>query len=178
MSSFYSYTDSFSSRKRRRQMREKIIFYVVGVIAAMLLAFVIIRFLGFGITMKGDSMKETIHDGQHMIAVRFTRAKQGDIIVFRNGDEDSSYYIKRVIGVPGDTVQITDGQILVNDETVEPKGSEAILSGGLASNKITLKEDQYFVLGDNYNNSEDSRVASVGNVNRDHIVGKILIKLW
>lgn len=178
MSSFYSYTDSFSTRKRRRQMREKIIFYIVGVVLSVLLAFLLVRFVGFGITMKGDSMKETIHNGQHLIGVRFTRAKQNDIIVFRNGDEDSSYYIKRVIGVPGDTVQIADGEILVNDKAVEPKGEETILSAGLAGRKITLKENQYFVLGDNYNNSEDSRVASVGNVSRDHIVGRIILKLW
>ncbi|MCQ2492226.1 MAG: signal peptidase I [Lachnospiraceae bacterium] len=177
MSSYYSYSDSFR-QNQKRQLREKIIFYSVGVIASILLAFVLVRFVGFGITMKGDSMKETIQNGQHLIGVRFTNAKQNDIIVFRNGDEDNSYYIKRVIAVPGDTVLISDEQILVNDKAVEQKGEEPIISAGLASKPITLKENQYFVLGDNYNNSVDSRVASVGNVNKDDIVGRIIFKLW
>jgi signal peptidase I len=104
--------------------------------------------------------------------------KRGDIIVFKTSDESSSYYIKRVIAVGGDTVQITDGKILVNDKEVEQKGSETILSGGLASDKITLSKNQYFVLGDNYNNSEDSRVSSIGNVSKKNIIGKIKFKLW
>ena len=61
---------------------------------------------------------------------------------------------------------------------IEQKGSEKILSGGLASKKIKLGKEQYFVLGDNYNNSEDSRVASIGNVKRDRIIGKVILKLW
>ena len=83
-----------------------------------------------------------------------------------------------MIGVPGDTVQIADGKILVNGEEIEKQGSEEILSGGLASSEITLGDNQYFVLGDNYNNSEDSRVSSIGNIKKENIIGKIKLRLW
>lgn len=176
------YTSTYLSRKKKRQLREKIIFYVVGILLTILVAFVLVRFCVFGITMRGDSMKPAMDDGQFCIASRLSyligSPKKDDIIVFKTSEEGSSYYIKRVIAVPGQTVQIVDGKILVNGKEIEMKGTETILSGGLANNKITLKKDQYFVLGDNYNNSEDSRVSSVGNVSKKNIVGKIKLKLW
>jgi signal peptidase I len=176
------YTTNYLLRKRKRQLKERIIFYVAGIIFTILLAFLLTRFCVFGITMRGDSMKTEIDDGQFCIASRLSymvgNPKRGDIIVFKTSDESSSYYIKRVIAVGGDTVQIADGKILVNDKEVEQKGSETILSGGLASDKITLSKNQYFVLGDNYNNSEDSRVSSIGNVSKKNIIGKIKFKLW
>ena len=174
------YTSTYLSRKRKRQLKEKIIFYVVGILIAILAAFLLVRFCFFGITMRGDSMKPNVSDGQFCIAGRYTigSPKRGDIVVFQKGEEGSSYYIKRVIAVPGDSVWITDGKILVNGKEIEQKGSEKILSGGLASTKIKLGKEQYFVLGDNYNNSEDSRVASIGNVKRDRIIGKVILKLW
>lgn len=176
------YTINYMARKRKRQMREKIIFYVVGVLLTIFVAFFLTRFCVFGITMRGDSMKPALDDGQFCIASRLSyligSPKKDDMIVFKTGEEGSSYYIKRVVAVPGETVQILNGKILVNGKEVEAKGTEAILSGGLANNKILLKKDQYFVLGDNYNNSEDSRVSSVGNVTKKNIVGKIKLKLW
>ena len=164
------YTSTYLSRKRKRQLKEKIIFYVVGILIAILAAFLLVRFCFFGITMRGDSMKPNVSDGQFCIAGRYTigSPKRGDIVVFQKGEEGSSYYIKRVIAVPGDSVWITDGKILVNGKEIEQKGSE----------KIKLGKEQYFVLGDNYNNSEDSRVASIGNVKRDRIIGKVILKLW
>lgn len=176
------YTINYSLRRKKRQRKEKIMFYTIGIVIAVALAFLVIRFCAFGITMRGDSMKSTIDDGQFCVASRLSyligSPKQDDMIVFQNGDDSSSYYIKRVIAVPGDEVQITNGKILVNGKEVEQKGSEKILSGGLASQTIKIGKDQYFVLGDNYNNSEDSRVASVGNVNRKNILGKIKLRLW
>ncbi|MDO4169877.1 MAG: signal peptidase I [Lachnospiraceae bacterium] len=176
------YTINYLARKRKRQMREKIIFYVIGVLLTIVAAFFLTRFCAFGITMRGDSMKPALDDGQLCIASRLSyligSPKKDDIIVFKTSEEGSSYYIKRVVAVPGETVQILNGKILVNGKEVEAKGNETILSGGLANNKISLKKDQYFVLGDNYNNSEDSRVSSVGNVTKKNIVGKIKLKLW
>mgnify|MGYP002646308128 CR=1 FL=1 len=172
------YTSTYLSRKKKRQLREQIIFYVVGILIAVALAFLLVRFCFFGITMRGDSMKPTIKDGQFCVASHFGSIKQDDIVVFQNGEEGSSYYMKRVIAVPGDTVWITEGKILVNEKELAPKGTEKILSGGLAGTKMKLGKNQYFVLGDNYNNSEDSRVSSVGNVTKEHIIGKIRLKLW
>ena len=176
------YTSTYMSRKRKRQMKDKVFFYLAGILISIFVAFILIRFCVFGITMRGDSMKPAVDDGQFCIASRLSykigSPKRDDIIVFKTDDESTSYYIKRVIGVPNDTVQITDGKILVNGKEIEQKGSEKILSSGLAGDKIVLGKDQYFVLGDNYNNSEDSRVSSIGNIKKEHIIGKIKLRLW
>ena len=81
-------------------------------------------------------------------------------------------------GIPGEKVQIKNGRIYVNGKKTKAYSSQKILSAGLASEEITLKSEQYFVVGDNYNNSEDSRSASVGNIKRSNIVGKVGIKYW
>ena len=93
-------------------------------------------------------------------------------------DQNGNYYVKRVVGLPGEKVQIKNGRIYVNGKKTKAYSSQKILSAGLASEEITLKSEQYFVVGDNYNNSEDSRSASVGNIKRSNIVGKVGIKYW
>ncbi len=95
------------------------------------------------------------------------------MVFLPNGNEKAHYYVKRVIGVPGDTVQIKDGAVYVNGELFEEKvETAAILDAELASEKIVLEEDEYFVLGDNRNNSEDSRYANIGNVKKEYMIGK------
>ncbi len=106
---------------------------------------------------------------------RIASPKQGDVIAFRtSADEKASTHIKRVVAVPGDTVQIVDGNILINGETyVEQRDVPKIVNAGLAEDPITLASDEYFVLGDNRNSSVDSRFADVGNVKKDYIIGKL-----
>ena len=108
--------------------------------------------------------------------------KQNDLIVFQpNGNEKSHYYVKRVIALPGDTVQIKDGKVYVNGELLaESVETEKIENAMMAENEIVVGEDEYFVLGDNRNNSEDSRYASIGNVKKEHIVGQawLIVYPW
>ena len=93
-----------------------------------------------------------------------------------NGNEKSHYYVKRVIGVPGDTVQIKNGTVYVNGKAFDEETDVAsIEDAGLAAEEITLGADEYFVLGDNRNNSEDSRYANIGNIKKDYINGKSLV---
>lgn len=126
----------------------------------------------------GNSMDGLFCDGQtvliNKIAYLYEMPKRYDIIYFRpEGINSSRTYIKRIIGLPGETVQIVSGEILINGMPLSDDiNDDMILSAGLAAEKITLGEDEYFVLGDNRNNSEDSRFAAVGNISFDSIIGR------
>ena len=120
--------------------------------------------VGIRTNVVGQAMEQTLENDDNILVNRFayimSKPKAGDVIVFLpNGNNKSHYYVRRVVAVPGDTVQIKDGALYVND-------------AGLASDPIELEKDEYFVLGDNRNNSEDSRYANIGNVKRDYIIGK------
>jgi signal peptidase I len=97
-------------------------------------------------------------------------------ILLSNGS-NSHYTVKRIVGCPGEKLQIIDGAVYINGTVVDCGFEEEILSAGLASYEIELGEDEYFIMGDNCNNSEDSRVANIGNIKRDQIVGKIIMTL-
>ena len=113
-------------------------------------------------------------------AERFHEPERFDIIVFPYQYKEDTYFIKRIIGMPGETVQITDkGEILINgEELVESYGREVIKDPGLASDPITLGEDEYFVMGDNRNYSKDSRFPDVGNIKRADIIGKAWLRIY
>ncbi len=142
------------------------------------LAAVIVYFFGVRVPVVGQSMAGTLESGDTVLVNRFVyrmfNPKQNDIIVFLpNGNEKSYYYIKRVIATPGDTVQIKDGRVYVNDEPFEEKIENPYVENALlAEEPIVVGEDEYFVLGDNRGNSEDSRYANIGNVKKEHILGK------
>ena len=114
------------------------------------------------------------------VIYKFSEPKRGDIIVFKTSpDDDASLHIKRVIGLPGETIQIRDGQILIDGVTYrEGRDLPKISNPGLATNEVYLESDEYFVLGDNRNNSEDSRYGSIGKVNKKYITGKLWFKLF
>lgn len=126
----------------------------------------------------GQAMEPSINSGDMVLVNRFsytlTSPKRGDVVVFKpNGNEKSHYYMRRVIGIPGDTVQIKDGFVYVNGELYETGiGNEQMDDAGLAEEELTLGKDEYFVLGDNRNASEDSRNADIGNVRKNDIYGR------
>ena len=113
------------------------------------------------------------------LAYKASSPKRGDIIVFRtNASDDAALHIRRVIGLPGETIQIVNGRILINGETYkEGKDFPTINNPGMAANAITLEAGEYFVLGDNRNNSEDSRYADIGKVNKKYITGKLWFQI-
>lgn len=141
-------------------------------------AIIMVSFFGFRVTVIGPSMSPTLNGGEKVLVNRFVyklfEPRQNDLIVFQpNGNEKSHYYVKRVIALPGDTVQIKDGEVYVNGEIfAEQIEAEAIENAMMAETEILVGEDEYFVLGDNRNNSEDSRYASIGNVKKEHITGE------
>lgn len=157
--------------------------YVFWTIAMVLLAFVFVYCFGIRTNVVGVSMQPTLYNGESIMIDRFSyffkAPEADDVIVFLpNGNDNSHYYVKRVIGVPGDTVLIENGIIYVNDEFYEDKFVyDKIEDGGIAEIGITLGEDEFFVLGDNRNNSEDSRSSNIGVVKRDYIIGKAWMHL-
>ena len=126
----------------------------------------------------GVSMEPTLMEGQVVIVNKIEyylkSPKRNDVIVYKQSNREHSYYeIKRVIGLPGETVKIKNGIIYINDEVLKEKiKTETIENAGLAEEGIKLDDNEYFVLGDNRNDSEDSRFASVGNVLRNEILGR------
>ena len=157
------------------------IFYIGFVIV---LTYLIITFVGQRTVVDGRSMNPTLNDRDNLIveklSYRFSDPQRFDIIVFPPQGAPNEHYIKRIIGLPGETVQIDEeGNIYINGEILEEDyGLETIANPGRASEPITLGDDEYFVLGDNRNNSTDSRSEKVGNVKRDTITGRAWLRIW
>ena len=171
---------NFSRRKKKINMSivKEVISWVVEIAIALVIAFTFVYFVGLRTSVIGQSMADTLSNGDQILVNRFiykvTDPKPNDLIVFLpNGNEKSHYYVKRVIAVPGDTVQIKSGAVYVNGELFEEEVDvSAMEEAGLAADEIKLEEDEYFVLGDNRNNSEDSRYANIGNVKKEYMIGK------
>ncbi len=144
----------------------------------------VIAFVGQRTEVSGSSMEPTLQNGDNLIvdklSYRFREPERFEIIVFPFQHEDNTYYIKRIIGLPGERVRIDEnGNIYINEELLEEHyGREVILNPGTAFEGITLKEDEYFVLGDNRNNSSDSRSPQVGNIHKNRIIGRALVRIF
>ena len=155
--------------------------YLLVVLAV---TYLVIHFVGQRTQVQGESMEPTLQNGDNLIVdkitYRFNEPQRFDIIVFPFKYKEDTFYIKRIIGLPGETVQITnEGEIYINDELLkEGYGKEVILDPGNAYTPITLGEDEYFVLGDNRNNSSDSRSSSVGVIHKDDIIGRAWLRIW
>ncbi|MDE6052330.1 MAG: signal peptidase I [Lachnospiraceae bacterium] len=147
-------------------------------------AYIIVTYVGQRTQVSGSSMETTLSDGDHLIvdkiSYRFDDPERFDIIVFPFQYDTDTYYIKRIIGMPGETVQIDDsGNIYIDGEVLDENyGREVIQSPGRAGDPIQLGDDEYFVMGDNRNNSSDSRDPSVGNIHRRDIIGRAFIRIW
>ncbi|MCF0145571.1 MAG: signal peptidase I [Eubacterium sp.] len=169
--------------RRSRALLFRILIFVLEILLVVILAYGVSTFFLRSVTMRENSMEPTISSGDTLLmntlAYRFGSPGRRDIIAYRNTDEEAeNLHIKRIIGIPGDTVQIVNGQIVLNGETYLDETFPAMVDPGLAIDPITLGDDEYFVLGDNRNGSEDSRYASVGNVRKKRIAGKIWLRTW
>ncbi len=155
--------------------------YILFVLCAV---YLVVHFVGQRTQVLGSSMEPKLSNEDNLIvdkiSYRFHEPERYDIIVFPFRYEDNTFYIKRIIGLPGETVQIDEeGNILIDGEVLpEGYGKEVIQSQGRAYEPITLEDDEYFVMGDNRNNSTDSRDPSVGNITREEIVGRAWLRIW
>lgn len=169
---------SFYKKKKKisRELLREIFSWIFGIALSVFLAAVVVVFLGKSTRVVGMSMEPTLENGQQIFIDRFlyilSSPKAGDVVAFLpNGNENSHYYIKRVVAVPGDKVRIADGTLYVNGQ--ESKWvTERILDAGIAENEIILGNKEYFCIGDNPNNSEDSRSANIGPVEESDMIGK------
>lgn len=140
--------------------------------------------------VEGESMEPVLQNGDSVIIQKLSyyagNPKRYDVVVFpvKSGQADdkvkNDYYVKRVIGLPGETVQIKNGRVYIDNKVLvdDTHCRKAILDGGNAAAPITLHKDEYFVLGDNRNMSTDSRSSSVGLVQKKDIVGKVFLRVW
>ena len=150
--------------------------------AVIFIAYFIVYYCVEKTNVIGHSMENTLDADDTIIINKFTYLvsdpERFDVIVFKQSGKEHSYYnIKRIIGLPGETILIKDDKIYINGNIItDIVNVEPMINYGLAEEEITLEENEYFVLGDNKNNSED-RFASIGNITRDEIIGKAALRL-
>ncbi|MGN1187218.1 MAG: signal peptidase I [Lachnospiraceae bacterium] len=180
-------------REKKYHIHEIIIKWIVDIAMVVCLSFLLATYMLGKTTVVGHSMEPTLYNDDHVLIDKvsycFKEPQRYDVIIFEpNIANVSKYYVKRIIGLPGETVQIIDGVVYIDGEPLEDDiiysfkltddngdeiKPEKIYNAGLASEPVELGYDEYFVLGDNRNNSEDSRFANVGNVKYSSIIGKI-----
>ncbi len=166
---------------------KEIIGMVLYIAAVVLFMFLFITYVGQRTEVDGDSMDNTLSHGESLwinkLAYNLGDPERFDIVVFPINDTNV-YYVKRIIGLPGETVSIDDdGYVMINGTRLnDPYGAELIDEyhyGDLADGEeVTLGDDEYFVMGDNRNNSLDSRDSSVGNIKREKLEGKVVFRMW
>lgn len=167
----------------KRSIGRELLGWIIYLLVVVGMAYLIITFVGVRTRVSGSSMETTLSDGDNLIvdkiSYRFRDPKRYDIIVFPYQYKENTYYIKRIIGLPGETVQISDGKVYINGKALEEHyGNEEMENLGIAAEPITLGEDEYFVLGDNRNHSQDSRDPSVGVLHRKNLMGRAWVRIW
>ena len=174
----------FYNRRRRMSsdtLRE-IGNYILGIGLAILMAFFLVYSFGMRTSVIGVSMENTLYGGQTILVNRIAYLlfppKAGDVVVFLpNGNAHTHHYVKRVVATPGDTVEFRDGRLYVNGVMEEGDEYDKVADPGIAEEPLVVGEDEYFVLGDNRNNSEDSRSGNIGLVKRNLIEGRVWLQL-
>ena len=173
--------------EENKSMGREILDLVIYVAVVALIVYLILHFVGQRTVVNGDSMDNTLKDGQSLImdkiSYRFHDPERFDIVIFPGPEEngENPYFIKRVIGLPGETVQILDGKVYIDGEQLQEDVygiTDTIDYPGIAEEPLTLGDDEYFCMGDNRPVSFDSRYKEVGPVTRGGFIGKVWIRIW
>lgn len=176
-----------ATEKKQGSLMKEILGNLLYIAVICAVVFLILHYVGQRTVVNGDSMDTTLADGQNLImdklSYRLHDPERFDIVIFPGPEEDGEnpYFIKRVIGLPGETVQIRNGKVYINDKelTEDTYGiTDYIDDPGIAEEPLTLGEDEYFCLGDNRPISYDSRYEEVGPVDRSELIGKVWIRIW
>lgn len=168
-----------------------IVCWITDIIVVVAMACYTVYAFGNLVVVSGNSMSPLLNSEDivlmNQLKLDLGKPERFDVVVFER--EDQKRNIKRIIGLPGETVQIQDGQVLINGQVLEEKGitmevdgemvkaQKKIALAGLAENPVVLGADEYFLLGDNRDSSEDSRFANVGNVKESQIIGKVWFRI-
>ncbi|MCI9143381.1 MAG: signal peptidase I [Lachnospiraceae bacterium] len=170
---------SFYRRKKKISSAhvKEVFSWIFGILTAIFIAVVLNVFLGMTTNVVGVSMEPTLYNGQQIFINSFlyliSSPKRGDVVVFLpNGNENAHYYVKRVVAVPGDNVEVREGVLYVNGEESQWV-TEKLADAGIAANELLLDNGEFFCIGDNPGNSEDSRSANIGPVKETEIIGKV-----
>ncbi len=164
------------------ETKKEIFSWVKTILGAVILAYIITTFIIVNAVVPTGSMKDTIMPGDRLVAFRlsylFSEPERYDIVVFRYPDDEDTLYVKRIIGMPGDTINIVEGKVYVNDSK-EPIKDEFIREEMIGSfGPYTVPEGCYFMLGDNRNDSKDSRYWENTYVKEEKILGKVIFKYF
>ncbi|MBQ7678939.1 MAG: signal peptidase I [Butyrivibrio sp.] len=178
----------FSFREKKKiltpELVREILSWIVYTLIAIFFAFVFVTAFGLRLPVSGGSMSPVLENGDGVLVdrlvYRVVDPVRGDVVAFQpNGNQKSHYYIKRVMAVPGDRVQIKNGVLYVNGEAdlEDAMARGTIQDAGIAEKELVLGEDEYFVMGDERSSGEDSRSANVGPIAQSLIVGRCWFRL-
>lgn len=169
---------------RKKKIRNALLEIAVYLLVIVLCIIFVPRYVIQRTIVDGSSMENTLQNEDNLLVEKlsyhFSSPERFDVIVFYPfGKEDDAYYIKRVIGLPGETIQIVGDTIYIDGEKLEENyGKDPMTKSGIAKKPLTLGEDEYFVLGDNRTVSEDSRYPEIGPVTRDKIAGRAILRIY
>ena len=173
----------FEHYKRSQKITLKnVIDFAVYLLIVVILCLLFIRFVAVRSVVDGDSMNPLVYDGDNLIVEKvsyyFRAPERFDVIVFELKNEKGVHFIKRIVGLPGETVQIKDGAVYIDGRRLENDvyGLAEIRNAYLAGEPVELGENEYFVLGDNRNNSKDSRI--IGPVERKQFLGRAFFRFF
>ena len=176
---------SFYRKKKRidTNIVKEIFSWFFCIAASVFLAFVCVYVFGLKTSVIGSSMETSLYNGQEILVNRLvyqlSSPKRNDIVVFLpNNNHNTHFYVKRVVALPGETVQIRDGKVYVNGVAQEEIAYDKIADPGIAENELRLDSDEYFVLGDNRNDSYDARYWNNKIIPEDRITGIALVNYW
>lgn len=176
-------------RKKKKENRRELIGTILYIVIICAFVFVVLRYVGQRTVVRGHSMDPTLNDGENLIMDKFTYhfadPERYDIVIFPGPEEDGEqpYYIKRVIALPGETIQIKNGKVYIDDVelTSDVYGSVDYIDDdyrGIAIDAIQMGSDEYFCMGDNRLESYDSRYEAVGPVRKSEMIGKVWLRIW
>ena len=176
--------DNFSKSpdKKKKEVRKEAMAYFKIVISAVAIAVVLVLFIIMNAKVPSGSLKDTINEGDRIVGLRlayaFSSPKRGDIIIFKYPDNESTKYVKRVIGLPGDTVSFKDGDVYINGEKLNEPYLKTQHSTYTSVESYTVPEGSYFMLGDNRENSKDSRFWNNTYVKKQKILAKVMFRYY